>query len=443
VKRFKSVSILPILLLLIFSSLQAGKYYVLCEGNIGQTNASLWSMDESLQNIEGPLIWNTSSNPMGDVGQSLTLYDHTLYIVMNGSHEVRVVDLESGETHIADIEIPNSSPRFMAVHAESGLAYISSWGLSALLIVDLESNTVIDTLEVGARPEEMLISGDELFVTLAVKSDSYDPENKVLRIDIGSNNPVVTHTYDVINGPGAMALIENQLYVTSIYYNDAWETFSGTSRINLSDHSVVSLDHGYYTNYTADINLHEGVAYRTYGRSIVPLNQDLSLNQSGALGDLADIYSHSLTNNHILVGSSDFIAPDLVTILALDGEELASFNVGALPGQIVYYTPDLVSRDQFVEHPATFSLKKNYPNPFNPSTSIPFSMEISGSVRLNIYDIRGGMVTTLVDDHLPAGDYISKWNGRDAQGKSVSSGIYHAILKSNSHSSSIKLNLIK
>ena len=439
----KSRLILATLLTLAISTLHAGKYYVLCEGNIGQTNASLWSIDESLQTIEGPLLWNTSSNPMGDVGQSLTLHDHTLYIVMNGSHKVRVVELESGVTHTGDIDLPNASPRFMAVHAASGLGYISSWGLSAILIVDLESNVVIDTLAVGARPEELLISGDELFASIALMSDSYDEENEVLRIDIGGSEPTVTHNYEVIDGPGAMALLGDHLYVTSINYNDAWETFSGTSRINLSDHSVVSLDHGYYSNFTADINLHAGTAYRTYGQSIVPLNQDLSLNQSGALGDVTDIYSHSLANNRILVGSSDFVAPDLVTILDLEGEELANFNVGALPGQIVYYSPELVSSHQLTKIPTTFSLGNNYPNPFNPATSIPFSLLSSTSVSLRIYDINGGIVAAPINGHLSAGNYTAMWDGRDAQGKTVSSGIYLAILKSKSQSSSIKLNLIK
>ena len=144
-KLSKSLVVISTILILTFSSLHAGKYYVLCEGNFGQANASLWSIDESLQNIEGPLIWNASTNPLGDVGQSLTLFENSMYIILNGSHGVRIIDLESGETHSGDIEIPDSSPRYMAVHPESGLGYISSWGLGGLLVVDMESNTVIDT----------------------------------------------------------------------------------------------------------------------------------------------------------------------------------------------------------------------------------------------------------------------------------------------------------
>ena len=442
VKLRKSMLTISILLTLSLSSLHAGKYYVLCEGNFGQANASLWSIDESLETIAGPLIWNASSNPLGDVGQSLTLYDHSLYIILNGSHEVRVIDLESSETHFADIEIPDSSPRYLAVHDESGLGYISSWGMGGLLVVDLETNTVIDTFSLGFLPEQILIIEDEMFVSVPLRSD-WSTANKVLRIDLSGNALEVTHSYDVIDGPGAMALIEDQLYVTSVYYNDAWESFTGTSRINLTDHTVVSMDHGYYANYTAGINTIDGVAYRTFGNSIVPINEDLTLNSDASIGNISGIYSHSIGNNHILIGSSDFVAPDLVSILSLNGEALGSFNVGALPSQIVYYSSDVVSTDHFTVVPTTLTLGYNYPNPFNPSTSIPFSLEKSASVSLSIFDISGGIVATLIDDHLSAGNYTTIWDGTNLQGQAMSSGIYHAILKSNSQSTAIKLNLLK
>ncbi len=442
-KNKKSVIIILVMLLFTLSPVQAGKYYVLCEGNFGQANASLWSIDESLQNLEGPLIWNTATNPLGDVGQSLTLFDHSLYVVMNGSHKVRVLDLNSGETHIADIDLPDSSPRYMVVHRESGLGYISSWTLSALLIVDLDNNTVIDTFSVGARPEGLLIVGDELFASIVSTSDGLGSENSVLRIDLSGESPEVTHDYSVIPGPGSMTLLANELYVTSINYNDAWESFSGTSKINLTDHTVTTLDHGYYTNFVADLNLINGEVYRTFGTSVVPLNEDLSLNNTGAIGNISGIYSHSIAKNNLLIGSSDFVAPDLVSILSIDGQEIASFNVGAFPSQIIYYSSDAVSTDQKVDLPTSFSLGNNYPNPFNPSTSIPFNLYLADHVRLSIYDISGRMVATLIDNHLGAGNYFSNWDGRNAKGQPVSSGIYHAILHSSSQTSSIKLNLIK
>jgi hypothetical protein len=76
--------------------------------------------------------------------------------------------------------------------------------------------------------------------------------------------------------------------------------------------------------------------------------------------------------------------------------------------------------------PTTFSLSQNYPNPFNPSTTISFTVpeEVTGTTSLWIYDIRGRMVRTLVDEDLASGKYSVHWRGRNERGESVSSGVY-------------------
>jgi uncharacterized protein (DUF362 family) len=61
------------------------------------------------------------------------------------------------------------------------------------------------------------------------------------------------------------------------------------------------------------------------------------------------------------------------------------------------------------EKPDVFSISQNFPNPFNPSTSIQYYIPKSGNVRLEIYDVRGESVDVLVDSYLPAGDHLSVW----------------------------------
>ncbi len=76
------------------------------------------------------------------------------------------------------------------------------------------------------------------------------------------------------------------------------------------------------------------------------------------------------------------------------------------------------------EAPAAFSLAQNYPNPFNPTTKIQFTLAKSGFVTLQIYDILGRKVRTLTSQHLSAGYKSTVWDGKNEQGKEVSSGIY-------------------
>ena len=69
-------------------------------------------------------------------------------------------------------------------------------------------------------------------------------------------------------------------------------------------------------------------------------------------------------------------------------------------------------------------LAQNEPNPFNPKTIIAFNLPQASDVRLEIYDVAGRKVTTLVDRHLTAGPYSYEWDGRNQHGEKVASGVY-------------------
>jgi len=69
------------------------------------------------------------------------------------------------------------------------------------------------------------------------------------------------------------------------------------------------------------------------------------------------------------------------------------------------------------------------PNPFNPSTTIKFTVNRDNLVQLNVYNIRGEKVRTLVQDSLPMNEYTFVWDGKSDNGQSVSSGHYFARLR--------------
>gem|GEM_PF-2780694 len=74
--------------------------------------------------------------------------------------------------------------------------------------------------------------------------------------------------------------------------------------------------------------------------------------------------------------------------------------------------------------PSEYMLGQNYPNPFNPSTTIMIGLPVEAVITLEIYDMSGRKVRTLVDADRPAGYYHSVWDARDDMGREVSSGIY-------------------
>ncbi len=106
-------------------------------------------------------------------------------------------------------------------------------------------------------------------------------------------------------------------------------------------------------------------------------------------------------------------------------------------------TDDGVDNDDQQVAPLMSTLEQNYPNPFNPETSIAYSLKTSGLVSLDIYNVKGQKVKTLINDNQEAGSHTAVWNGRDDKGNNVSSGVYFYKLKSGNYTSTRKMILLK
>ena len=117
---------------------------------------------------------------------------------------------------------------------------------------------------------------------------------------------------------------------------------------------------------------------------------------------------------------------------------LATDNVGnsqKTPSKIL----DFVTEIKKVEEIATdYSLEQNYPNPFNPKTTISFKLPQAGKVHINVYDILGRDVITLVDKEMQPGKYTVEFDG-----KNLPSGVYFYKLQVNSFTDIEKLLLHK
>ncbi|MEA1996202.1 MAG: cohesin domain-containing protein [Gemmatimonadota bacterium] len=97
--------------------------------------------------------------------------------------------------------------------------------------------------------------------------------------------------------------------------------------------------------------------------------------------------------------------------------------------------------------PKAFALSQNAPNPFNPSTTVNYEVAGDGAsathVRINVYNLRGQTVATLVDEFKPAGRYSVQWSGVDNSGRKVSSGIYFYRLQSDKFVQTRKMVILK
>ena len=89
------------------------------------------------------------------------------------------------------------------------------------------------------------------------------------------------------------------------------------------------------------------------------------------------------------------------------------------------------------------TLNANYPNPFNPETTITYSLQDTTPVTIEIYNIKGQLVKTLVNDHKAAGNHSVVWNGTDNSNRNVSSGVYYYKMRAGKYSSTRKMILMK
>ena len=93
--------------------------------------------------------------------------------------------------------------------------------------------------------------------------------------------------------------------------------------------------------------------------------------------------------------------------------------------------------------PKSTALLGNYPNPFNPTTEISFALKDAQNVTLEIFNVRGQKVKTLINDNMDAGLHQVLWAGLDNDGKQISSGIYFYKMQAGKYISTRKMILMK
>lgn len=121
-----------------------------------------------------------------------------------------------------------------------------------------------------------------------------------------------------------------------------------------------------------------------------------------------------------------------------------SGNPNSYTFAVVEATGTGVANEWTVITPDDYKLAQNYPNPFNPTTTINFSLPVTKDINLTIYNIKGQVVARLADNQLyEKGDHSLVWNGKDAFGRSVASGVYIYELRAGNVVKTQRMTLLK
>jgi len=125
----------------------------------------------------------------------------------------------------------------------------------------------------------------------------------------------------------------------------------------------------------------------------------------------------------------------------------STFGVLAVPNLVdkVNFIPfdQLDAEDSELSVPSEFRLHQNFPNPFNPSTSISYEIMGESLVNITVYDLLGAEVVQLVNEIQQPGIKTTNWNGKDSEGNMVNGGIYVYRLNTNNYSETKKMVLLK
>jgi len=162
----------------------------------------------------------------------------------------------------------------------------------------------------------------------------------------------------------------------------------------------------------------------------------------------ARVLMFSLSGQKILDTSYESLS-DIVSIpfTAVDGfggssyVELVDVTLAGQGGKSIGVTTQ--SFEVGFTSPTQTKLNGNYPNPFNPSTTISYQIAEGMNVDLIVYDLKGAEVKTLVSSFQEDGNYTAVWDGRNNDNQQVSSGSYKVVFRAGNHSETLNMTLLK
>ena len=218
---------------------------------------------------------------------------------------------------------------------------------------------------------------------------------------------------------------------------------------NLAAFLADSLSLNYDPAYeTGGSNWLDGVDPAT-GYTVDMTAYSLVLDSTGAVAYGAEEYNVMIHGQAGNGGKSAFLAFDVVALNTVPSyywvgaADYALYDAGVSPLVQAYEGLAAIASIDDEVVPNAFSLKGNYPNPFNPSTNIAFNLDVRSDVTVTVYSLLGAEVATLHNGIMQPGLQSVKWNGNDSHGAQVASGVYVYRVEAQDRALTGKMMLLK
>ena len=195
------------------------------------------------------------------------------------------------------------------------------------------------------------------------------------------------------------------------------------------DASLISVDE--LTNSSSLINGVDIYSREKEAGFVRVLMFSMNLDKIASANQLTSVIDFNITPLTTNSEVNPVIVFDNIIIAGENGQELD------YPNSFEYQ----VSNSDLI--PTTTSLSNVYPNPFNPSTTIDYTLSVNSDVNLSIYDMQGRMVRSLVSGNQDAGTYNVVWNGLNDNSEQSASGIYLVMMEANGNIYQQSITLLK
>jgi YVTN family beta-propeller protein len=251
---------------------KAGKPYengafLVNEGTFGNNNGTVSFYDFETDSVYNDIFYQVNNRLLGDVLQSLAIYDGKAYIVVNNSNKVEVTDAQTF-AELGVIENVNS-PRYFVADGTRG--FLSCWGDNTVKVIDLATNLIDTSIAVASGPEKMCIANGKLYVA---NTGGWSTDSVISVIDLTTQEVIKSievgyAPYDLVVDPdqNIWVLCFGRVIYNSEYTVIIREDPSTVVKINTADDSVIEEqvlfndEHPMQLEISSDGNLFFGGGY--------------------------------------------------------------------------------------------------------------------------------------------------------------------------------------
>ncbi|MDP8204222.1 MAG: hypothetical protein P9L95_06795 [Candidatus Tenebribacter mawsonii] len=377
---------------------------------------------------------------LGSIPNRVELTDEFAYIVNSGDNSIQKVNINTGST-ITNIYIENSSNPYDIIIDEN-YAYVTGGMINKVYKINLDTDSVESSISVGGNPAGMAILDGKLFVGNTDYGTGYS-NCSVSVIDLLTFSVEVTIPTEV--NPQFLSAINGNIHVSC---GGDWVAIFGKICIINPESNVVTntLDIGGVTSNFA--LMQNNTVYVADGSSSSLYAYD---------ADTFEIYHDSSNpfspggtmvtsnNDNLFVLGGQWGQNFTVKVFDINENLLSEYTVGLYSTDIKLVSEIVAVDDDLLLKP-DYNLT-NYPNPFNPTTTISFSVtQNSDFVNLEVYNLKGQKVKNLSPSlcHLEfiegRGEtkFSIVWNGTDDNNQLISSGVYFFKLKVNGEEKAVR-----